>query len=70
VHLFLFLQEEKTIGNGGDLMADLHAKLSMRRKVWIVSLCMEFIFTEIWCYSHVNSAVVLKSPYPFVFFWI
>jgi hypothetical protein len=47
-YYIFFLQEEKAIGGGGDLMADLHAKLSMRRKVWIVSLCMEFLLNGVW----------------------
>jgi hypothetical protein len=33
VYYILFLQEQKASGGVGDLMADLHAKLSMRRKV-------------------------------------
>jgi hypothetical protein len=37
---FNFFQEQKAIGGGGDLMADLHAKLSMRRKVWTVLFCI------------------------------
>ena len=38
---FNFFQEQKAIGGGGDLMADLHAKLSLRRKVWTILFCVD-----------------------------
>lgn len=44
----LLLQEQKATGGGGNLMDDLHAKLSMRRKVWTVLLCMEFHLHHGW----------------------
>jgi hypothetical protein len=51
-------------------MADLHAKLSMRRKVGLVSLCMEFLLNGVWGQSHVKSTVVLESLCSFGFFFI
>jgi hypothetical protein len=40
IKFYFFFQEQKAIGSGGDLMADLHAKLSMRRKVRTVLYCV------------------------------